>query len=86
MAGCCKTKSDDVQKANLIVAMAIGALISAVLLVLEPLTDYSLLSLELPGITVAYFSGEREEVAPRGASPLHGPSMLSLVGLVLSPF
>lgn len=41
-------------KANLIVASAIGALISAVLLVLEPLTDYSLLSLEMPGIAAAY--------------------------------
>lgn len=41
-------------KANLIVAWVIGALISAVLLVLEPLTDYSLLSLEMPGITAAY--------------------------------
>jgi hypothetical protein len=39
---------------NLIIALAIGALIAAVLLVLEPLTDYSMLSLELPGITAAY--------------------------------
>ncbi len=42
------------RKANLIIALAIGALISAVLLVLEPLTDYALLSWELPGISVAY--------------------------------
>lgn len=42
-------------KANLILALVIGALISAVLLVLEPLTDYALLSLEMPGITAAYF-------------------------------
>lgn len=41
-------------KANLIIALAIGALISAGLLVLEPLTDYALLSLEMPGITAAY--------------------------------
>ena len=41
-------------KANLIIASAIGALISALLLVLEPLTDYALLSWELPGISVAY--------------------------------
>jgi hypothetical protein len=42
-------------KANFIIALAIGALISAVLLVLEPLTDFALLSWEWPGITVAYF-------------------------------
>ena len=42
------------RKANLIIALAIGALISALLLVLEPLTDYALLSWELPGISVAY--------------------------------
>ena len=42
------------RKSNLIIALAIGALISAVLLVLEPLTDYALLSWELPGISVAY--------------------------------
>jgi hypothetical protein len=42
-------------KANLIIALTIGALISAVLLVLEPLTDYAFLSLEMPGITAAYF-------------------------------
>ena len=41
-------------KGGLIIALAIGALISMVLLVLEPLTDYSLLSLEWPGITAAY--------------------------------
>jgi hypothetical protein len=41
-------------RANFIVAFAIGALISAVLLVLEPLTDYALLSWEMPGISVAY--------------------------------
>jgi hypothetical protein len=40
---------------NLVIASAIGALISAGLLVLEPLTDYALLSLEWPGITAAYF-------------------------------
>ena len=42
------------RKANLIIALAIGTLISALLLVLEPLTDYALLSWELPGISVAY--------------------------------
>jgi hypothetical protein len=42
------------RKTNLIIALAIGALISALLLVLEPLTDYALLSWELPGISVAY--------------------------------
>ena len=41
-------------KANLIVALAIGALIATVLLAVEPLTDYSMLSLEWPGITAAY--------------------------------
>lgn len=42
------------RKSNLIIALAIGALISAVLLFLEPRTDYALLSWELPGISVAY--------------------------------
>ncbi|WP_320416082.1 hypothetical protein [Bradyrhizobium roseum] len=42
------------RKANLIVALAIGALISAVLIVLEPLTGFALLSWEMPGISVAY--------------------------------
>jgi hypothetical protein len=41
-------------KANLTIALAVGALISAVLLVLEPLTNYSLLSWEMPGISAAY--------------------------------
>jgi hypothetical protein len=41
-------------KARLIVALAIGALISSALLAVEPLTDYSLLSLEWPGITAAF--------------------------------
>ena len=41
-------------KAHLIIALAIGALVSTVLLVLEPLTDFSLLSLEWPGINAAY--------------------------------
>lgn len=39
---------------NLIIALAIGALIATVLLAMEPLTDYSMLSLEWPGITAAY--------------------------------
>ena len=42
-------------KANLVIALVIGALISAVLLVIEPLTDFAFLSLEWPGITAAYF-------------------------------
>lgn len=41
-------------KANLIIALAIGALISSVLLAIEPLTDFAFLSLEWPGITAAY--------------------------------
>ena len=41
-------------KANLIIALAVGALISSVLLALEPLTDYAFLSLEWPGISAAY--------------------------------
>ena len=42
------------RKAKFIVALVIGGLISAVLIVLEPLTDYALLSWEMPGISVAY--------------------------------
>lgn len=41
-------------KTRLLIAAAVGALISATLLVLEPLTDYALLSWELPGISAAY--------------------------------
>ncbi|BAL77002.1 hypothetical protein [Bradyrhizobium cosmicum] len=41
-------------KANLIVALAIGAIISAVLLVLEPVTDFAFLSWEWVGISAAY--------------------------------
>jgi hypothetical protein len=41
-------------KSILAIALAIGVLIATILLVMEPLTDYSLLSLELPGITAAY--------------------------------
>ena len=41
-------------KSILAIALAIGVLIATILLVLEPLTDYSLLSLEWPGITAAY--------------------------------
>jgi len=36
------------------IALAIGVLIATILLLIEPLTDYSLLSLEWPGITAAY--------------------------------
>lgn len=39
---------------NVIVALAIGAIVSAVLLALEPLTDFAFLSWEEPGITAAY--------------------------------
>lgn len=42
-------------RTHLVIALAIGALISAVLLVLEPLTDFAFLWLEWPGITAAYF-------------------------------
>ncbi|MBR0705673.1 hypothetical protein [Bradyrhizobium liaoningense] len=42
-------------KTNLIIALAIGALVSGLLLAIEPLTDFAYLSLEWPGITVAYF-------------------------------
>ena len=42
-------------KASRIIALAIGAFISSVLLVAEPLTDFAFLSLEWPGITAAYF-------------------------------
>jgi hypothetical protein len=41
-------------KAVLILALAIGAVISSVLLALEPLTNYAFLSWEGPGITAAY--------------------------------
>jgi hypothetical protein len=41
-------------KSRLIIALAIGALIATVLLVLEPLTDFALLSLEWPGISAAF--------------------------------
>lgn len=45
-------------KPNLIIALAIGALVSAALLAIEPLTDYAYLSWEWPGISAAYlFSG-----------------------------
>ncbi|MDF0497726.1 hypothetical protein [Bradyrhizobium yuanmingense] len=39
----------------LVIALAIGALVSTVLLVLEPLTDFAFLWLEWPGISAAYF-------------------------------
>jgi hypothetical protein len=41
-------------KQNLIIAQAIGTLISSALLVIEPLTDYAFLSFEWPGIIAAY--------------------------------
>lgn len=42
-------------RTHLVIALAVGALISTVLLVLEPLTDFAFLWLEWPGITAAYF-------------------------------
>ncbi|MDA9493248.1 hypothetical protein [Bradyrhizobium sp. CCBAU 11361] len=42
-------------KTNLFIALAIGGFVSAVLLAIEPLTDFAYLSLEWPGITAAYF-------------------------------
>lgn len=42
-------------RTHLVIALAVGALISTVLLVLEPLTDFALLWLEWPGISAAYF-------------------------------
>lgn len=41
-------------KRNLIIALAIGALISLALLAMEPLTDFALLWLEWSGIAAAY--------------------------------
>jgi hypothetical protein len=41
-------------KKSLIVALAVGTLISSALIVIEPFTDYAFLSFEWPGITAAY--------------------------------
>lgn len=41
-------------KSRLIIALAIGALVTTVFLLLEPPTDYAFLSWELPGVTAAY--------------------------------
>jgi hypothetical protein len=41
-------------KKSLIIALAVGTLISSALIVIEPLTDYAFLSFEWPGITAAY--------------------------------
>jgi len=41
-------------KTNLFIALAVGALVSSVLLVMEPLTDFAFLWLEWPGISAAY--------------------------------
>lgn len=41
-------------RTHLVIALAVGALISAVLLVLEPLTDFAFLWLEWPGISAVY--------------------------------
>ena len=61
-------------KQNLIIAQAIGTLISSALLVIEPLTDYAFLSFEWPGITAAYlFWGAV------GSSPLLGVAIAWVV-------
>jgi len=57
---------ETLEKTLLIIAAAIGALISALLLALEPITDFAFLSLEEPGITVALLAGG----AVGGGSPL----------------
>jgi len=54
-------------KSNLIIAFVIGAVISAALIALESPTGYALLSLEMPGITVALFF-----LGVVGASPFVG--------------
>lgn len=41
-------------RTNLVIALGVGALISALLLVLEPLTDFALLWLEWPDISAAH--------------------------------
>ncbi len=41
-------------KPILIIALAIGAVVSTVLLAIEPLTDFAYLWLEWPGISAAY--------------------------------
>jgi hypothetical protein len=41
-------------KKSLIIALAVGTLISSALIVIEPFTDYAFLSFEWPGITAAY--------------------------------
>ncbi len=54
-------------KANLIIAVALEALISSVLLAIEPLTDFAFLSLEWPGISAAYlFLGSGRRLQLRG--------------------
>ncbi len=40
---------------NLVIAAVIGAMISLALLLLEQPTDFAWLSLEMPGITAAYY-------------------------------
>ncbi|HEV2156339.1 hypothetical protein [Bradyrhizobium sp.] len=68
-------------KTNLIIALAIGALISAVLLALEPLTDYAFLSLEWPGVSAAYlFWGAV------GSSPFAGIAISWLVNALCYGF
>jgi hypothetical protein len=41
-------------KMNLIIASVVGALISAVFIVVDPHVDYALLSWQMPGISAAY--------------------------------
>jgi hypothetical protein len=56
-------------KKRLIIALAVGTLISSALIVIEPLTDYAFLSFEWPGITAAYLFWEAV-----GSSPFLGRS------------
>ena len=55
-------------KQNLIIAQAIGTLISSALLVIEPLTDYAFLSFEWPGITGVLVLGSSRQFALSGRS------------------
>ena len=41
-------------RTHLVIALVVGTVISTVLLVLEPLTDFAFLWLEWPGISAAY--------------------------------
>lgn len=41
-------------KARVLIAFAAGALISVVLIVVDPFVDYALLSWQMPGVSAAY--------------------------------